>query len=147
MNETEQKVLNTGAIMYTALPLYLNGSKNKQEMGHILIDLIDALDEVEYARSGTPLFDIIGGSMPGKRKKAIMLIEKEFGLTSREGHILRYLANDRNPSYIASILNISKSTAKAHKYSIFKKLGIHSGAELKELFKKYGMSEDPIKTH
>ncbi len=76
------------------------------------------------------MYDIIGGNAPGRRKKAILAIEQEFGLTERESHILRYLANERNPTYIANALGISPSTAKAHKYSIFKKLGVHTSEEL-----------------
>ena len=102
-------------------------------MAYALIDMIDALDEVEFGRSGTPLYDIIRGDMPGKRKEAIMTVEREYGLTAREGHILRFLSNGRNPTYIANALNISKTTVKAHKYNIFKKLGIHSTKELNDL--------------
>lgn len=137
MEESESKVLEAAAILYNALPGYLAKKESKQQIGHFLIDLIDALDDVEYSRSGTPLFDIIGGSVPGRRKKAILSIEKEFGLTEREGHILRYLANERNPTYIANALGISPSTAKAHKYSIFKKLGVHTSDELKTMLAEH----------
>lgn len=136
MKESESKVLETAAIMYSAIPSYLAQEKSKQEMGHLLIDLIDALDDVEYSRSGTPLFDILGGSEIGRRKKAILNLEKEYGLTERESHILRYLANDRNPTYIANALGISPSTAKAHKYSIFKKLGVHTSSEFKAMLEQ-----------
>lgn len=82
------------------------------------------------------MFDIIGGNIPGRRKKAILALEREYGLTEREGHILRYLANERNPTYISNALGISPSTAKAHKYSIYRKLGIHSSSELKKLLEQ-----------
>lgn len=137
MNKNELKILELSAIAYTAIPQYLAGAKSKQAMAHALIDVIDALDEIEYTRSGTPLYDIIGGDMPGKRKEAIMALEREHQLTERESHILRFLANDRNPTYIANALNLSKATVKTHKYNIFKKLGIHSTDELKSLLSQH----------
>ena len=73
----------------------------------------------------------------GGAKKAILHIEREYGLTERESHILRYLANERNPTYIANALGISPSTAKAHKYSIFKKLGVHTSDELRTMLEQY----------
>ena len=133
MKGINQEVLEKSAVAYVTVPLYLAGEKNKQDMAYALIDMIDALDEVEFGRSGTPLYDIIRGDMPGKRKEAIMTVEREYGLTAREGHILRFLSNGRNPTYIANALNISKTTVKAHKYNIFKKLGIHSTKELNNL--------------
>ena len=137
MKNIEQDVLNFSAIAYVTVPQYLAGTKDKQAMAHAIIDMIDALDEIEYSRSGTPLYDIIRGDVPGKRKEAIMTLEREYNLTEREGHILRFLSNERNPSYIASALNVSKATVKAHKYNIFKKLDIHSMDELKQLLTKY----------
>lgn len=136
MEESEAKVLEAAAVLYNAIPGYLAQTESKQQMGHLLVDLIDALDDIEYSRSGTPLFDILGGSEIGRRKKAILNLEKEYGLTERESHILRYLANDRNPTYIANALGISPSTAKAHKYSIFKKLGVHTSSELKTMLEQ-----------
>ncbi len=133
MEKSESKVLEAAATLYNAIPGYLAGTESKYEIGHLLVTLIDALDDIEYTRSGTPLYDIIDGSMPGHRKTVILKLERQYGLTEREGLILRYLANDRNPSYISNALGISASTAKAHKYSIYKKLGIHSTNELKNM--------------
>ena len=99
MKESESKVLEAAAILYNAIPGYLAQTESKQQMGHYLVELIDALDDIEYSRSGTPLYDIIGGSAPGRRK-------------------------------------ISPSTAKAHKYSIFKKLGVHTSDELKAMLEQ-----------
>ena len=80
----------------------------------------------------------------GRRKKAILAIEQEFGLTERESHILRYLANERNPTYIANALGISPSTAKAHKYSIFKKLGVHTSEELRAMLEHHEAHPEAI---
>ena len=65
MNESESKVLEAAALLYNAIPGYLAGVESKQHMGHLLIDLIDALDDIEYTRSGTPIYDIIGRQRPG----------------------------------------------------------------------------------
>ena len=137
MNDNESKVLEAGARLFNALPGYILESQGKKDINHLIIGLIDALDHVEYTRSGGPLFDIIKGELPFRRKRAILKIEEKYGLTERESLILRYLANERNPTYIASVLGISKSTAKVHKYSIYKKLGVHSVDELREYLAKY----------
>ena len=144
MKESESKVLEAAALLYNAIPGYLAATETKQQMGRLLVDLIDALDDIEYTRSGTPLYDIIGGNAPGRRKKAILAIEQEFGLTERESHILRYLANERNPTYIANALSISPSTAKAHKYSIFKKLGVHTSEELRAMLEHHEAHPEAI---
>lgn len=137
MNMDENKVLERAALLYGAIPGYLLGDKSKEEVAHLLVDLIDSLDDIEYSRSGTPLYDVIDGNLPGRRKKSILALERRYDLTEREAHILRYLANERNPTYIANALGIAQATAKAHKYSIFKKLGIHSSEELRHLLEHY----------
>jgi len=141
MDEKQSKVLEASALLYNALPGYLLNDKSKYDIGHLLVDLIDALDEIEYTRSGSPLFDIIRYNVPGRRKKAILRIEEEYGLTEREKLILRYLSNERNPAYISNTLGIALSTAKAHKYSIFKKLGVHTSDELKAMLERYEAQE------
>lgn len=137
MNPSETKVLENAALLYGSLPGYLMGDKGKAEIARMLVALIDALDDIEYARSGTPIYDIIDGNLPGQRKRSILILEHEFDLTERESQILRYLANERNPAYIANALGIAPATAKAHKYSIYKKLGIHSSEELRGLLQTY----------
>ncbi len=144
MERNESRVLESAATLYNAIPGYLAGNDSKYEVGHLLVNLIDALDDIEYSRSGTPLFDIIDGSLPGRRKAIILKLERQYGLTKRESLILRYLANDRNPSYISNALRISTSTAKAHKYSIYKKLGIHSSSELKEMLSAKTVEEGEV---
>lgn len=64
MKESESKVLEAAALLYNAIPGYLAATETKQQMGRLLVDLIDALDDIEYTRSGTPLYDIIGGNAP-----------------------------------------------------------------------------------
>lgn len=138
MDADETKVLENSALLYGSIPGYLMGDKSKDEIAHLLVELIDALDNIEFSRSGTPLYDVIGGNLPGRRKQSILALEREYDLTERESHILRFLANERNPTYIANALGIAQATAKAHKYSIFRKLGIHSTEELRHLLEHYG---------
>ncbi len=139
MKEAESKALETAALLYNAVPGYILENKSKGDMNHLLIELIDALDTIEYQRTGSPLFDILG-TISSLRKKAILDLEKQYGLTERESLVLRYLANERNPSYIASHLGIAQATAKAHKYSIFKKMGVHSSDELKALLAEHNIN-------
>ena len=136
MDDKQARALEAAAVLYTAIPGYLFQNESPRTISTLIIQLADALDDIEYERSGVPLLDILTGSTPGRRKRAILHLQHTHNLTEREGHILRYLANDRNPTYIAKQLNIAQSTAKAHKYSIFKKLGIHTTEELKELLKQ-----------
>ena len=136
MDEYETQALEASAKLYNAVPGYLlKTGASKDQIGHLIIDCIDALDRVEFERSSGPLFDMLDANL-GKRKAAILAIEKKYNLTEREAHILRYLANDRNPTYIAKSLGISKATVKSHKYSIFKKLHVHSMDELREILIK-----------
>jgi DNA-binding NarL/FixJ family response regulator len=133
MKTDATKVLETAAVFYSAIPGYLNETVTKHQLNHMLIDLIDNLDSIEFSRSGSGFYDVISGAAPETRKKNILEIEQKYNLTEREGHILRFLANDRKPNYIADALQISPATVKTHKYAIFNKLGIHSLKELKEL--------------
>ncbi len=55
MKESESKVLEAATLLYNAIPGYLAATETKQQMGRLLIDLIDALDDIEYTRSGTPI--------------------------------------------------------------------------------------------
>ena len=121
MNMDENKVLENAAMLYGAIPGYLLGDKSKEEVAQLLVALIDSLDDIEYSRSGTPLYDVIDGNLPGRRKKSILALERRFDLTEREAHILRF----------------AQATAKAHKYSIFKKLGVHTSEELRYLLEHY----------
>ena len=68
MNMDENKVLENAAMLYGAIPGYLLGDKSKEEVAQLLVALIDSLDDIEYSRSGTPLYDVIDGNLPGRRK-------------------------------------------------------------------------------
>lgn len=61
-------------------------------------------------------------------------LSREFGLSSREGQILVFLAQGRSIPYIADTLGISISTAKTHTRHIYQKIGVHTKQELLDLF-------------
>ncbi len=56
--------------------------------------------------------------------------DKTDTLTKRERHILQLIAEGRTTKEIATLLNISFHTAKAHRNNIMKKLDLHSVAGL-----------------
>ena len=131
----EMRALEAAAKLYCALPGYLYEHKDKNKVSIFLLDLINALDVIEFSETGEPFLSMIKHS--SLKKQSVLKVTEEYDLTQREMQILSYLSNDRNPTYIAEVLGIAKATAKAHKYSIFKKLKIHSSAELKKLFVEY----------
>lgn len=137
MNPKERKVLEDAALFYGSLPGYVQGERNKTEIARMLVALIDSLDDIEFGRSGTSIYDIIDSNLPGQRKRSILAIERKYNLTERESQIVRYLANDRSATYITNALEIAPATVKAHKYTIFKKLGIHSLEELHDLLQSH----------
>ena len=46
MDENETKVLEAAALLYNAIPGYLAETQSKQQLGHLLVDLIDALERL-----------------------------------------------------------------------------------------------------
>ena len=54
----------------------------------------------------------------------------QYGLTRREGGTLRLFLTGQRVESIAQALSISLSTVRTHLASIFRKLGVHSQAEL-----------------
>ena len=140
MKTQEIKALEAAAKLYNTLPNYLYGHGDRKTIILLLLDLINALDMIEFNESGKPFFSIFRNAphdITFERKRSVLAITKEYNLTEREMQILAYLGNARNTTYIAETLNIAKATVKVHKYSIFKKLDIHSLAELKDLFAKF----------
>lgn len=53
-----------------------------------------------------------------------------YGLTPREGDVLRLLARGRSVPFIADELHISQSTTKGHVRHIYEKMGVASKQEL-----------------
>jgi DNA-binding CsgD family transcriptional regulator len=140
MSDQRAKALEAAAELYATLPNYLFNQQDKNELNVLLLDLINALDLIEFKETGEPFFAAFKSSPYESkfwRKRAVLMLTNEYGLTEREMQILAYLENGRNTTYIADTLGIAKATAKAHKYSIYKKLHIHTAQELKELLREY----------
>ncbi len=89
-------------------------------------ELVRAIREVLKGRSYvSPLIasDAIGNLMEGPDS-----LSKE--LTSREGEVVRLVAEGRTAKEIAAALNISSRTVEFHKYNAMKKLNVHTTAQL-----------------
>ena len=56
-------------------------------------------------------------------------LSERYGLTVREGEVLRLIADGRSNPAIAEALYISPRTAQTHVQNIFTKLGVSSRAE------------------
>lgn len=56
--------------------------------------------------------------------------ERDYGLTTRELEILRYIVDGKSNKEIASELSLSVNTVAAHRANIMDALGIHKTAEL-----------------
>ncbi len=97
--------------------------------------LLDAGDDSEEP-DGT---DGVQGEEPaaaptgGRWTRQCALISAQYGLSPREGEVLRLLAKGRDAAYIATFFVISPHTAKTHIHNVYKKLGIHSQQELIDL--------------
>lgn len=57
-------------------------------------------------------------------------LSARFGLTERESEVFALLAKGRNAEHIMGALSISRSTAKSHIASIYRKMGVHRQQEL-----------------
>lgn len=69
------------------------------------------------------------------------LLARKYNLTDRQKEVFRLLAKGRSPSFIQKQLYISRHTAKAHVYAIYKKLGVHSKQELLDLVESFKLGE------
>lgn len=64
-------------------------------------------------------------------------LSEKYALTPRETEVLELLVRGRNARYIEETLVVSNSTAKAHRYNIYRKLNIHSHQELLDLVENW----------
>jgi DNA-binding CsgD family transcriptional regulator len=69
----------------------------------------------------------------GVWKRKTQTIVKKKNLSTRQAEVLKYLAHGRNADFISKELFISYNTAKAHIYTIYRKLSVHSQQELIDL--------------
>ncbi|MDR2109003.1 MAG: LuxR C-terminal-related transcriptional regulator [Coriobacteriales bacterium] len=63
-------------------------------------------------------------------KEKIDKVVEVYALSPRQHEVLRLLSRGRNAKYIQEAFYISRSTAKAHIYNIYKRLDVHSQQEL-----------------
>ncbi len=82
--------------------------------------------------------DIDRAVMKGKRvwKMRCDKVAEQYDLSSRQIEVFRLLSKGRNAEYITEALVISPHTTKAHIYSIYQKLGVHSRQELISLIER-----------
>lgn len=66
----------------------------------------------------------------GRWKKSCETVVKRYGLSARETEVFNLIAKGWGSDYIQSKLYISPHTVKAHRYSIYKKVGVSSRDEL-----------------
>ena len=76
------------------------------------------------------------GLLPGTRAEAVGLDTRReaAALTSREREVLKGLLRNRRVPTIATAMGISPSTVRNHLKAIYAKVGVHSQAELIDLF-------------
>jgi DNA-binding CsgD family transcriptional regulator len=66
-------------------------------------------------------------------KEKINKVVDVYELSPRQHEVLRLLSRGRNAKYLQEAFYISRSTAKAHIYNIYKRLDVHSQQELIDL--------------
>lgn len=133
LSRDEARVFAAVSRLYEAIPGYLlSGRHSSDKMCHLVVDVMDALDTIEFKRTGHPIMYSLVPEL-SERKRAILQLEEKYALSKRESKVLRFLANGRNVAYISEALDISVATAKSHKHAVFTKLGVHSLEELQQL--------------
>ena len=144
IDELKARAMKSATNIYLDLPKYLDSNDTfiDTELPNLLVNLMDALDYIEYDRSGTTFFDYMVGQAASRAKVNFMQLLEDYRLTKRERYILPFLLNDASISIIAKAADISPSTVKVHKYSIFKKLDVHSMSELKDKVLNYSRDEN-----
>jgi len=65
--------------------------------------------------------------------RRVEAVAQRYELSARQEEVLVLLAKGRNAEYIQKTFYISKGTAKAHIYNIYRKTGVHSHQELIDL--------------
>ena len=78
----------------------------------------------------------------GRWKKSCETVVKRYGLSARETEVFYLIAKGWGSDYIQSKLYISPHTVKAHRYSIYKKVGVSSRDELMMVVEKIMADKD-----
>ena len=83
--------------------------------------------------------DRLGQASPvsGGLERACQKIASDYGLTTREGDVLRLLGRGRTARHIAGELGMSDATVKTHIAHIYRKLGINSQQSLLDIVEEH----------
>jgi len=73
---------------------------------------------------------------PGRLHARVQAVAQVYDLSPRQQEVLVLLAKGRNAEYIRKTFYISRGTAKAHIYTIYKKTNVHSHQELIDLIER-----------
>lgn len=78
------------------------------------------------------------GRFERRRAERCDALAASWGLTEREGEVLRLLAEGRRPKEISETLVVSVATVRSHVHAIYTKAGVHSADELATLIREEG---------
>jgi DNA-binding CsgD family transcriptional regulator len=157
-NQAAKEILNTGFYLSTRSghltcgglsdhrlagllhKLSIGAIKNSQQIrllsgqpgAECLLSIFPVLDsdELWWVDSSQVKYVIFIGTQLQPNKKTLNLLETEFSLTKRELGVLSQLVTGGNLTSLARELQISHETARSHIKSIFRKMDVHSQAEL-----------------
>lgn len=76
-------------------------------------------------------------------KEKVKRVAEVYELSPRQQEVLTMLARGRNAGYLQEHFYISRSTAKAHIYNIYKKLGVHSQQGLIDFIEDMDVTKEP----
>ncbi|MDR3315166.1 MAG: LuxR C-terminal-related transcriptional regulator [Coriobacteriales bacterium] len=86
--------------------------------------------------------DEVQPQQTGFWKRRITQLSQNHNLSPKETDVLFLLAKGRNAEYIQNELVVSRHTAKAHIYHIYKKTGVHSRQELINMLENIELEDD-----
>jgi DNA-binding NarL/FixJ family response regulator len=118
MYETEEyvsEVLKAGATGY------VTKEAAGEELLHAILSVIKGAVFLQSSKAASVLRQFLKETQDGT------VVEN---LTPRELEILRFIGNGLSNQAIATQLNLSIHTVRAHRSNIMRKLGVHNGAEL-----------------
>ncbi|MFW6329137.1 MAG: LuxR C-terminal-related transcriptional regulator [Alkalispirochaetaceae bacterium] len=125
VNQTTTYMISTGVnlllLFLVANLLALRGSQT-------LLSIAAGVAEAAVPNSG----EVEEGAGPAEVDESvrIMELEKRYGITRREGEIIRLVAQGLSNKEIASELYLSEATVKTHMYKILRKTGYGNRTEL-----------------
>ena len=125
--EDEDKIFNS-------IKAGANGYLLKKDPPDKILDAIKAISKGESMMNGKIARKIL--DYFNRKEIDQTQVLKEYLLSKREREILNFLIEGKTLSLIADICNISPYTLSTHNRNIYRKLNIHSRAELTAMFNK-----------